>query len=446
MASACVPQMRAEVTRDLALRDGPTARPAPSAQLAAPSAAVLTSSLGPVSISETLMLRGDPAFDANHLDSAVRFWYDELWDTLSDARFVAASTDLARSDDLYLYGRTLHTTINAILTAFRVTGDLALLDEVDRLAEHMRSQLRDGWRGTRDGTSGTRDGYLNWVHRTSGASHYGKDLHVFDEMRTHALVAEFTWAFHANRDLTSPSGVPYGERADLWRTYLTEHFEAKWRKRNNVTGSAFPFLEHDSLHSNVAFTKFHHYMGRMLSSDRHRDESERLSRRVQGHFVAITVEGERALVWPRRLEVQGEQHYLQPATYARYVLMDAVTLHLEGARAWSDPSLVAALAVTVRELIMDRDADEVAFHRDVGGGVARGGIPATLASDYEPITVERFADSSYAFVARWDRTGTIASWSLEVHERLDLNATGVHLPVAMLLALASDRRVETTTR
>jgi hypothetical protein len=445
--TACAPQVRSAVVENVDLRTQPTARPAPSARLGRSNDAMSAAWL-PEPPRSPLPLRGDPTFDPAGLDDLERYWYDELWDTLSDEEFVSYSTEVARRDDLYHYGRTLHTIINSLLTAFRVTGDLALLDEVDRLTEHMRAQLRDGWRNTLDGTNGTRDGFLNWVYRAGGGStaHQGKDLHVFDEMRTHALVAEFTWAFHNNRDLTSPGDVPYGERADAWQAYLSEHFEAKWRARNGVPGSRLPFLEHDSLHANVAFAKYHHYVGLLRGSARDRTEAERLSQRVLSHFVTVPLDGGQGVVWPRRLEATGDQHYLQPTTYARYVVMDAVTLHLEGARSWSDRRLLDAMAITVRALIIDPAAADITFTRDVGGGVARGGIPASPPTEFDPITENRYANSSYALVAAWDHTGSLATWTHAIHERRSQRTRDVHLPAAMLLTVSSDQRVEAAAR
>ncbi len=444
--AACAPQVRSAIVQDVDLRTEQTFRPAPSARLARSNGAMTVARL-PEPPRSPLPLRGDPSFDPSGLDDVERFWYDELWDTLSDEAYVSYSTEVARRDDLYHYGRTLHTIINSLLTAFRVTGDLALLDEVDRLSEHMRAHLRDGWRDTLDRTSGTRDGFLNWVYRAGGGStaHQGKDLHVFDEMRTHALVAEFTWAFHNNRDLPSPGGVPYGERADAWQAYLLDHFEAKWRARNDVLGNRLPFLEHDSLHANMAFAKYHHYVGLLRDSSRDRNESERLSRRVLSHFVMVSLGDEQGVVWPRRLEATEDQHYLQPTTYARYVIMDVVTLHLEGAPAWSDRDLIDAIAITVLSLVIDPAAPAITFARDVGGGAARGGIPASPPTEFQPITENRYAISSYALLTAWDRTGSLATVTHVIHERRSERARHVQLPAAMLLAVG-DQPVESAVR
>lgn len=447
VVAACTPSATSDVLVRLDVRSTATPRPfaVDSRQATCQASMAMEVSLAPPPASP-MPLRGDPQFDPDRLSDAARYWYDELWRALSDADFVEWSTRLARRDDVYQYGRTLHTHIGALLTAFRVSGDLALLDEVDRLAEHMRAQLNDGWRSTLDGSNGTRDGYLNWVRRHGDSrQHQGKDLHVFDEMRTHAVVAEFAWAFHNNRDLTSPNGVPYGERADVWTSYLVDHFEKKWRSRNDVPRTQFPFLEHHSLHASVSFVKYHHFVGLILDSAGHRAEAERLSHRVLDEFVNVTINGETATVWPSWLGADAGENYLQPSTYVRYVVGDAVTLHLEGAPRWRESRLIDAIAASIREFVLNPRSDDLTFARDIGGGVAQGGIAAS-PDEFGPFDVNRFASSSYAAVATWDRTGTIAELTCEIHLQRRERSPDVHLPSSMLLAVAGDDRSRLAAR
>lgn len=440
-AIACTPSTAHDAAAAVQLRAWPTPRPFDSAS--SPIVCVepdVAAALLPTSPSGPLSLRGDPAFHPDQLGPTARYWYDALWDALQDPEFAAWITAVAGRDDLYHYGRTLHTHLSSLLNAFRVTGDLSLLDEVDRLAEHMRSKLRDGWRSTLDGTSGTRDGYLNWVHRYGDSTaHQGKDLHLFNEMRTHAIVAEFTWAFHANRDLTSPNGVDYGQRAQVWTSYLLENFEPKWRERNGVAEGVLPFLDHDSVHSSVAFIKYHHYQAQLTGEGSYATEARRLTDAVLAEFRQVAAGASSAYVWPRFRESSGARHYLQPTTYARYVIGDAVTLHLEDAYRWRDPALVTGLAATVREMVMNTRASFPAFHRDVGGGTTRAGIPPSDAADFNPITENQYAASPYGFAASWDRQGTISTWNCAIHVRRTQRWLDVHLPAGMLIAFANDR-------
>jgi hypothetical protein len=441
LLAACVPSSMASVTEGLVLRSEATPRPFPPAEPWQPC-------LAPDAYAELLVepptpprpLRGDPAFDPDRLAPAARVWYDRLWDAIVGPEQSRAITATAARDDLYHYGRGLHTHVLALLTAFRVTGDLALLDEVDRIAEHMRAQLSDPWRDTLDRTDGTRDGYVNWVFRTGDSrEHQGKDLHTFDEMRTHGLVAEIAWALHHNRDLASPNGVDYGARADVWTSYLLEHFEPKWRERHDVRPGDFPFLTSTSMHATVAFVKYHHYVARITGSAGHRDEAKRLTDLVRRHIASYRLDGATALAWPRTLvEAGGVRDYLQPSTYARYVVGDLVDLHLDGADAWPTGTM-SALAHTVRSLVIEEDDGATLFARDIGGGTARAGIAASEAGDWSRPTSGQFTISPTSFVALWDRTGEVAAVACALDEASSGTLRTVHLPTALLLALAGER-------
>lgn len=437
--AACAPYATSTAMSTTALlRTKPTPRPAVATTHWTPclSSAAYADLQGPVPASPW-PLRGNPAFDPADLPEEARRWYDRLWDAISDPDRSRSMTALAARDDLYHYSRALHTYVLSLLAAFRATGDLALLDEVDRLAEHMRARLRDPWRGTLDRTDGTTDGYVNWVFRYGNSrDHQGKDLHTFDEMRTHAMVAEVTWALHHNRDLTSPNGIDYGQHADNWIAYLQDHFEAKWRERNEVPEGAFPFLESTSMHATVAFVKYHHYMARITGQAGHLREAERLASIVFDHFATVSHAGETALVWPRTLTDQGgTQNFLQPTTYARYVFGDLVDLHLDGFTRVSS-STVRAIAHTVRSFVLVGPDTNPSLARDIGGGVARAGIPASAASAWSPPTLGQHTVSPTSFVALWDRSGRVAVTACVVETEAPASLRSAHLPAAMLLALA----------
>lgn len=433
LISACVPIATSAAVGEVDLRAEPTARRAP-VRVALNVCATHQLDLAPVPVG-SLPLRGDPDFDPEALAPTARCWYDALWSAIDDPNMNDAIVSRARSDDLYEYSRPVHTHVVALLMAFRATGDLALLDEVARLAEFMRSRLRDPWRRTADGSDGTRDGYLNWVFGAGTSdAHQGKDLHPFDEMRAHALVAEVAWALHHNRDLTSPNGFVYGDLADFWAGYLVDDFEEKWRERNGVAWPKFPFLEHESLHATVAFVKYHHYVGALLGSEPHHAEARRLSRDVLTAFSAVSSAAGTALVWPRTWTPDGSAPYLQPTTYVRYVVGDVIDLHLEGVGPWADPDLPVRLAATIQAFVLlDRDAGG-GLARDVGGGEARGGIAASDRRSWDRLPDDRYAVSLYAAVARWDRSGEVAAITQAIAAWSTGDLRTVHLPSALLLA------------
>src|SRR5690606_16950428 len=105
-------------------------------------------------------LRGDPEFTNSKLSDSQRFWYERILGSIGRRLY----DKVAASDDLYKYGRDLHTHYQSMLLAFRMTGDLRLLDEIVRLTDIQKSKLHDSWRDTLDGSQ-QKDGYLNWVWR-----------------------------------------------------------------------------------------------------------------------------------------------------------------------------------------------------------------------------------------------------------------------------------------
>lgn len=382
-------------------------------------------------------LHGSESFEPAELDPEARCWYEELWSVIQDPDSSSRITDLAASNNLYTYSRDLNTHVTALLSAFRVTGDLALLDEVDRLAQHMRAQLDDRWYGAAALEPGSTDGYLNWVWRQSTSeAHRGRDLHEVDEMRTHAMVAMIAWAFAANRDLDGPNGVDYSERADFWTDYLRNHFEAKWRERSGTPWPRFPFLDKPHVHETIDFIRYHHYLHQLTDEEAYAAEAERLTTMILDNFAEVETDAGPALVTPRSIvEEGGSQDYLMPSTYVRYVYASAVDLHFEGVGAWASAELMEKLARSLTEFIMDDG--HANFARDMGGGEARAGIPASNEADWSRVTPARFGNSPFALMSPWDATGEVAKTAKAVYDELGSSLNGVFIPVGMLLGSSS---------
>src|SRR5690606_37195696 len=276
---------------------------------------------GAGSTGRALDLTGESGFTPDQLPASVRCWYEALWAVLQNPGRSAYYTSRADRYDLYTYSREMNTHINALLTSLRVTGDLAILDEVDRLAQHMRAKLEDTWTRGAGRDSGSRDGYLNWVWDRDGSDqHRGRDIHEIDEMRTHALVAQFAYAFKANEGLEGPHDVDYAERAAFWTDYLVNHFEAKWRERHRVPWPEFPFLTRPHMHETVDFIRYHHYMYLLTGREPYKGEALRLTEVAIGNLVEVASEAGPALVSPRSvLSLGGSLEYLMPSTYVRYL-------------------------------------------------------------------------------------------------------------------------------
>ena len=300
----------------------------------------------------------------------------------------------------------------------------------------MRAKLDDAWTRGASRDSGSRDGFLNWVWDRDGSDqHRGRDLHEIDEMRTHALVAQFAYAFKANEGLEGPNGVDYAERATFWTDYLVNHFEAKWRQRHDAPWPEFPFLTRPHMHETVDFIRYHHYLYLLTGRQEYRAEASRLSEIALGNLVEVPTDVGPALVSPRSvLALEGSLEYLMPSTYVRYLYSSAIDLNLEGVDGWASDDVIVELARSMSEFVIDNGADD--FARDMGGGVDRGSVPASDADEWSRFAPGRYVISPYALLGAWDATGTIASVSREIYAGLGSGQRDVFIPVAMMLDAA----------
>ncbi len=441
LATACAPPGVARAAKPV-LDPPPRAEPYPRDQLVA---ARITSdgcelegdapSAGG-SWSPDMDLRGDPSFDPASLPADVLCWYEALWDVIDDPERAAYFTRRADRDDLYTYSREVNNHLVALFTAFRVTGDLELLDEIDRLAQHMRAQLDDSWHGAASLDRGAVDGYLNWVwDQDESLAHKGRDLHEIDEMRTHSMIAQVAYAFAANADLESPNGVDYAERAAFWTDYLRDHFEAKWRERHRVPWPEFPFLERPHLHETLEFVRYHHYMYLLTGEEPYEAEARRLSRVAFENFREADSPSGPALVTPRSvLSMGGSLDYLLPSIYFRHVVATVVDLHFEGVEPWSDEEVMTMLANTLSGFILDGQGD--GFARDVGGGVERAGLEPSGEGNWSRISPSVYNISAFALLAAWDDSGEVADVSAGVHEHRGEREKSVFIPSGLLLRAA----------
>jgi len=353
-------------------------------------------------------LRGDPGFDPTQLSSVQRAHYDRLWQEINDPDNHHAIMLLAASDDLHTYGRALHGYVQSVLTAFRVTGDLALLDHVDNIAQRMRQELRDGWRNTLDRTDGTRDGYLNWVERSDSTStHHGKDLMQANDMKTHALVAMIAYALHNNRDLTSPNGNDYAAHADFWHNYLVNHFEAKWRQRRDIH-SGFPIAIRPFTHTYYSWTKWHYYMWKLTGDDAYGNEANRMANALWSDIRSVSTPNGPTYVWPRGVLAEGNDHnYLHPTGYANNVYGDFVTFHLEGFHNWASNDHMQTFARTFTTFVMDTDDPlRNGFAADIGGASPKAGYH--VDPHWPRRSASAFINYQYALISPWDTTHRIA--------------------------------------
>ena len=403
---------------------------------------------GTISVKEGYDLRGNPGFSEFGLTTEQRRWYDRLWKAINNPEQYPNATELAQSDDTYTYRGDLQDYNNALLTAFRMTGDLRLLDEVSRLSELMRQELKDEWRDSLTGDNGKKDGYLNWVTRYSPKTNrpfIGNDTQMAYDLKAHAHVALFAWAFENNRDLKSPGGYDYAKQADFWEDYLVNHFEAKWRSRNGKA-TGFPFAEQTGLHTYHSFMKWHHYMGKLTGKSAYTQEAERMADILwQNEFKEVSTQYGTGLVWPRGvLSLGSRENYLHPQDYARYVVEEAIDLHFEGFNRYAHDWTIVKMARTTAAFVLKEGSFEPTPYtvgsRDIGGGKSRAGIPASPTS-WGEMNKYRFAETGgWSYLAAWDRSSNnkIEKASVSIYNDVSNAKWGkdpkrVFIPVGMLV-------------
>lgn len=342
-------------------------------------------------------LRGRPDFSVAQLSPEVRTWYARFWSGVEDANASDRPLNpeiLASSGDLYSLGRQLNTHITTLLTVLRVTKDLTLLDEVDRLMEMARAELDDY----------NADGFRNWRYLNENGDattrpFVGDDYIQLDEMLTHAMVAAVAAAFHENAAFNSR----YGEQAAFWTDYLKNDFEAKWRERNDVP-FGFPFISHDLMHPYVQFIRYHYYMHQLTGESGYLTEANRMASLVPRQVRRVYTSGGPAYVWNHRfLPDTGAEEPLscQPFTYLQYTFQAFQDLALEGFSVFND-TFMQHVATTMTALVM-RDSYR-SFAKDICGGVFQAGFFPTTGPRGVPY---HFMNLPYAQIGKWDATGIL---------------------------------------
>jgi hypothetical protein len=372
-----------------------------------------------------LSLRGNPSFSETQLPAEARLWYKRMWAAIK--RQATNSANIAATGDINLLGRKLNFHVTTLLTVFRITGDLRILDDIDRVMQIARGQLQDY----------NNDGFLNWrqLNKSANPKYYNDDYHVMNEMLTHAMVASVAYAFKANADLDSR----YAERAKFWTNYLKNHFEAKWRRRNN-TSTAYTFLTWKLSHPYTQFIRYHYYMNKLTGEEGYHNEALKMASEVDKHVRQVSTAKGTAFVWAQSMSSTSTSTSLmcQPRRYAQITMQAAEDLALEGFAQFGQETTMKKYAASLSEFIMNDGANS--FATDICGDVDRAGLKSDpkvgyLGSPGGRATPSQYALSPFSTLGRWDSTGKVVSIAQQVYQstesRLD-DPQRLFIPAALV--------------
>lgn len=356
----------------------------------------------------TYSLKGDPNFSPNQLPSEMRLWHTRFWDGvryINDSKGDFNPEAMASSGDLNAIGRKLNNYITTLLTTLRVTKDLAILDEVDRLMELARAQLKD-YNG---------DGFRNWRYLAEDGddSFYGDDEFTMEEILTHSVVAAAAAALNENAAFDSR----YREHATFWKDYLKNDFEAKWRERNEVP-FGFPFLTRNLMHPYVQFIRYHLYMYELTGEAAYYSEAERMAREVPQQVRRVYTSGGPAYVWDQRFLPEAERDEAlscQPFVYLRLTFQAFQDLALEGFSIF-DTTFMQYVATAMTSLVM-KDSYR-SFASDICGGMYQAGLKP---SSFDNGITFHFVNYPYAMIGKWDATGKLERAVRRAYNEVDLD-------------------------
>ena len=105
--------------------------------------AVLIGGCTPSAHTQGVPMSGDPGFDEATLPPEVSTYYQAVFNTLRRPDYYPNALAAAQTGNLYQIGRVVNVHVTTLLTLFRYTHDLRLLDAVDVPMQASRAVLAD---------------------------------------------------------------------------------------------------------------------------------------------------------------------------------------------------------------------------------------------------------------------------------------------------------------
>lgn len=302
---------------------------------------------------------------ATVLTPAESLWFNRLNAGMAASNLLA--NNIMTGGDSYAIGRDGGNYVEALLMAFRATGDRRYLDRVYELSELARGTLRDAW------LDGTSDGYTDWLWLIdpANATYYGKDTNWLDESIASGNVALWMWAFHVNRTVDPR----FATAADFWRGWLENHFLAKWYARAggnplvawNTPYAAFykPDTEPRSANWRLAY-----YLWKVTGNTFYRDRAEQIAAQLAAANV-INPAKPLAYRWAKELDPATQSWQL--VNYANYYMRVVIEMNLEGVAPFASPVQMKRFAATFRDVVYAGNGTSLtSMPNDVNGGGSTG--------------------------------------------------------------------------
>jgi hypothetical protein len=338
--------------------------------------------------------------------------------------------------DAYQIGRVLWMTVGRpAKQLFRVTGDLRLLSYVTRLMNYSYALLRIGWDGTVSPPASGPSPYLNWGSYGGNQpdSLVGTDLERSNESKCWLAVSELADWLNQNRGKACPLGlVNYSAEADKWTDLSLNHFLPKWRGgtggwraeyrarerrdgsgRDRCTASEHVVMRHSGMHTYMGMATLLRYLHKLTNDSAWMTACEdELDFALAEHKLVAGSRGNNrfwARVLGQMVGTGSPNYHAHPATYFPYTFADWVDLWFEGVPAATSTRLTE-IARAFEEWTLETQGTK----RDLQGGMARGGIPASA--------------TSWSGTTRWQLTfrpvGIITPWDDSPGQRIKAAVQG----------------------
>jgi hypothetical protein len=381
-------------------------------------------------------LEGRENFKISDLPAETQLWHNRVLEafkyTAYDPNaFPSNPNEWSSSGDVYHMGRSMNVYGTGLLIMLRVTGDLRILDELDRLMQRARGQLRDRW------DNGKTDGFLNWRNYFSAKANNqpelaGTDLaRELDEILAHSFTAAVAYAYKANENKTSPKGISYKERAQFWTNYLKNHWEAKWIKRNGKNATELPFMYKHLMHIYINFVRYHYYMHKLTGNSAYLKEASRLASVVDKNMIDIKTSKGIAYIWQHSVTFDmwrdSQVGNTQMTVYLLKTYAAIMDLHCEGFAQFNSDSVMKSYMMPIRDFVLDGQSTTLPLARGIGGEIIRKGIRhgdgflmgprPTFGSDHNYVrkNIHIWTTGLFGMLALWDDTTKLRDFTVKAH-------------------------------